>query len=117
MRKRICNKVLLKFISVGAFLGGGGGKRIGKLPFSHAFFLGVGKGMGKFSVSHAFLGGGGDGEVACLASFFWGGGWGGWGRCLSNVPRIKAICTSPLRTKGWSDSQLDTGNIFSFKSK
>lgn len=67
MRKRICNKVLLKFISVGAFLGGGGGKRIGKLPFSHAFFLG----------------GEGDGEVFCLACFF--GGGRGWGSCLSRI--------------------------------
>ena len=85
MRKRICNKVLLKFISVGAFFWGGGegGRGLGSC-LSRMLFFWVGKGMGKFSVSHAFFGGGGDGEVACLASFFLGGGGGvGEGACLT----------------------------------
>lgn len=50
MRKRICNKVLLKFMSVGAFWGEGGGKGTGKLPVSHAFS--GGEGVGKVPVSH-----------------------------------------------------------------
>ena len=39
-------------MSVGAFLGGGGGKGIGKLPVSHAFSGGGGEGVGKVPVSH-----------------------------------------------------------------
>lgn len=52
MRKRICNKVLLKFISVGAFFLGG--EEMGKLPVSHVLFWGgVGGGaVGKVPVSH-----------------------------------------------------------------
>lgn len=65
-----------------------------------AFFVGRGEGDWEAAFLACFFLGGGDGEVACLASFFWGGGWG---RYLSHIPRIKAICTSPLRTKGWSD--------------
>lgn len=70
MRKRICNKVLLKFISVGAFFFGGG-EEMGKLPVSHAFFVG-GEGMGKLPISHAFL----VGKLPVSHVLFWGGvGW------------------------------------------
>ena len=63
MRKRICNKVLLKFMSVGAFFLGGGGGRDGEVACLACFFLGGGKGMGKLPVSPAFFRGRGVGKV------------------------------------------------------
>lgn len=58
------------------------------------FWGGGGKGIGKLPVSHAFSG---VGKVPVSHTKNW------------------AICTSPLRTKRWSDSQLHTGNIFPWK--
>ena len=79
MRKRICNKVLLKFISVGAFFFGGGGGD-GEVACLACFFCGRG-GDGKVAYLACFFGG----EVARLACSFLGwGGVGGWeGACLT----------------------------------
>ena len=86
-------------MSVGTFLEGRG-EGDWEAAFLACFFWG-GKGDGQVFCLACFFGGEGMGKLPVSHPFFLGGG--GWGRCLSHIPRIKAICTSPLRTKRWSD--------------
>lgn len=86
MRKRICNKVLLKFISVGAFFWGGGrGEEDWEAAFLACFFFGWGRGWGSFLSRMLFWGGGeGMGKLPVSHPFFGGGGGGvGEGACLT----------------------------------
>ena len=73
MRKRICNKVLLKFISVGAFFWGGRGEEDWEAAFLACFFFGWGRGWGSFLSRMLFLGGEGMGKLPVSHPFFWGG--------------------------------------------